>query len=239
MTYYIVIALTVVLVLMAATIYANSQTGYSTDTPNTIQMNGKAEKMIVPDTAQLSIGVVIEAPTSNEATQQNAAIMSVVLDELKALGLEDREIQTSYVSVYPVYNYDGKRTIEGYSASNSVQVTTTKMDILGDIIDRSAASGANQIGGIYFTVSDEKQKELREELINEAVADASSKAEMLASSLGVSIVGVQTSSISDSTQPRIYYDMMEAPMEEAAMDTPVEPGESSVSISVYVTYLIG
>jgi uncharacterized protein YggE len=49
---------------------------------------------------------------------------------------------------------------------------------------------------------------------------------------------VQTSSISDSTQPRIYYDMMESPKEEVAMGTPVEPGESRVSMSVYVTYII-
>ena len=238
MPFYIIIALTIVVVLMATTAYANSQAAYSKDTVSTIQMTGKSEKMVTPDTAQLSIGVVIQAQNSSEASQQNAAIMSTIVDELKQLGLEDREIQTSYVSVYPVYNYEGKATIEGYSASNNVQVTTTKLDILGQIIDRSAAAGANQIGGIYFTVSEEKQKEMREELINEAVADASSRAAMLADSLGVSIAGVQSSSISDNTQPDIYYGRTEAAMDQAASGTPVEPGESRVSLSVYVTYII-
>jgi len=238
MPFYIIIALTIVVVLMATTAYANSQSGNAKDTANTIQMTGNSEQMVTPDTAQLSIGVVVQAQNSSEASQRNAAIMSTIVDELKQLGLEDREIQTSYVSVYPIYNYDGRATIEGYSASNSVQVTTTKLDHLSQIIDRSAAAGANQIGGIHFTVSEEKQKELREELINEAVADASSKATMLASSLDVSIVGVQSSSISDGTQPIVYYDRMEKAMDQAAGATPVEPGESRVSMSVYVTYII-
>ncbi|WP_292466013.1 SIMPL domain-containing protein [Methanolobus sp.] len=238
MPFYIIIALTIVVVLMATTAYANSQAAYSKETENTIQMTGKAESMVTPDTAQLSIGVIIQAQNSSEASQQNAAIMSTIVDELKQLGLEDREIQTSYVSVYPMYNYDGKATIEGYSASNSVQVTTTKLDILSQIIDRSAAAGANQIGGIQFTVSEEKQQEMREELINEAVADASTKADMLADSLGVTIAGVQSSSMSDSSQPNVYYDRMEAAMDQAAGATPVEPGESRVSLSVYVTYII-
>ncbi|MDP2217996.1 MAG: SIMPL domain-containing protein [Methanolobus sp.] len=239
MLFYIIIALTIVVVLMATTAYANSQAAYSKETESTIQMTGKAESMVTPDTAQLSIGVVIQAQNSSEASQQNAAIMSNIVDELKQLGLEDREIQTSYVSVYPVYNYDGKATIEGYSASNSVQVTTTKLDILSQIIDRSAAAGANQIGGIQFTVSEDKQKEMREKLINEAVADASSKATMLADSLDVSIAGVQSSSISDNTQPNVYYDRMEeTAMDQAAPSTPVEPGESRVSLTVHVTYII-
>jgi uncharacterized protein YggE len=164
--------------------------------------------------------------------------MSAVIRELKALGLEDREIQTSYVSVYPEYNYDGKPIITGYSASNNVQITTMKLDKLGDIIDRSTAAGANQIGSISFSVSDEMQKELRENLMNAAVADARSKADLLAASLDVEITGVQTSAISDSSDSRIYYETPQASKDEAEASTPIQPGESTVSISVQVTYII-
>ncbi|TGC06933.1 SIMPL domain-containing protein [Methanolobus halotolerans] len=236
-SYFIIVALSVVLLLMATTIYASSQSVSENGAVNTININGNAEKMVEPDTATMSIGVVIQAPTAKQAAQENAAIMSEVMEELNATGLQDEEIQTSQVSVYPVYNYDGKATIEGYSASNNVRVTTTKLDILGEIIDRSAAAGANQIGGISFTVSDEMEKELQEELISEAVADASSKAEMLASSLGVRISGVKTSSINDNSQPGIYYER-EMAMDESSASTPVQPGKSPVSLSVHVTYII-
>ncbi|WMW22255.1 SIMPL domain-containing protein [Methanolobus mangrovi] len=239
-SYLAIIALSIVLVVMSLTVYAISQGGSEQNTADTISMSGYAEQKVVPDTATLSIGVVVESETSKEASAENAALMSAVVAELKAMGLEDREIQTSYVSVYPVYNYDGERTITGYSASNSVQVTTSKLDNLSEIIDRSAAAGANQIGSISFSVSDEMQKQLREDLMGEAVDDAKSKADALANSLDVKITGVQTSSIYENGNSKVYYAMA---MEEAAMDaggisTPIEPGESTVSMSVQVTYYI-
>jgi len=237
--FYVVLALSIALVLMAAALFAGSGTSVQGVSENTIQMSGSAEKKVVPDTASISIGVVIEADTSQEASEENAAIMTAVLQELKDLGLEDKDIRTSYVSVYPIYNYDGVRTIEGYSASNSVEVTTTDLELLSDIIDKSAAAGANQIGGVSFSVSDEMQKELREELIDEAVEDASSKAELLADSLGIRIVGVQTASISDGFSPRLFFDVAEAAIEEeVGVSTPILPGESTVSMSVHVVYLI-
>ena len=240
-SYYIIIALSVVLVLMSATIYAISQNGTEKDTENTISMSGYAEQKVVPDTATLRIGAVVQSETAKEASDENAAIMSAVMAELKALGLQDKEIQTSYVSVSPVYNYSTAQTITGYSASNSVQITTTKLDNLSEIIDRSTAAGANEIGSISFSVSDDKQEQLREDLVNEAVADASSKADMLAKSLGVEITGVQTSSISESDGPKVYYeyDMATATKGEGAVSTPIQPGESTVSTSVQVTYYIG
>ncbi|WP_342305876.1 SIMPL domain-containing protein [Methanolobus sp. ZRKC5] len=240
-SYFAIIALSVVLVVMSLTIYAISQDGSETDTMNIISMSGYSEQKVVPDTASLSIGAVVQSETSKAATSENAAIMSTVIEELKALGLEDSEIQTSYVSVYPIYNYDKERTITGYSASNSVEVTTTNLDILGDVIDRSAAAGANQIGSISFSVSDDQQKELREDLMDEAVTDASSKANTLASSLGVKITGVKTSSINEGGNSRVYYAMADTAMEmdEEAPATPIEPGESTVSMSVQVTYYIG
>jgi hypothetical protein len=239
-SYFAIIALSVVLVVMSLTIYAISQDGTEQTTADTITMSGYAEQNVVPDTASLSIGAVIQAETAQEASDENAVIMSAVISELKALGLEDKEIQTSYVSVYPVYNYDGERTITGYSASNSVQVTTTKLDYLSDIIDKSTASGANQIGSISFSVSDDMQDELREELVSEAVSNARAKANELADTLDLKITGVQTASINSNSNSKIYYamDVEEEAMEAGGVSTPIEPGESTVSMSVQVTYYI-
>jgi len=237
--FYVAFALSIALVLMAAALYTGSHTSVQPGSENTMQMSGSAEKKVVPDTASISIGVVVESATSKEASDENAVLMSTIIEELKDLGLEDKDIRTSYVSVHPVYNYEGKRTIEAYSASNSVQVTTTDLELLSDIVDRSAAAGANQIGSVSFSVSDEMQKDLNEELIDEAVEDASSKANALAKSLDVKIIGIQTSSISDNTGSRMYYGEMEMAMdEEAGSSTPIMPGESTVSMSVQVTYLI-
>lgn len=236
--YSLLLVLAIALALMAAALYAGSQGNSQQNAEHTISMSGYAEQKVVPDTASISIGVVTQATTANGSSSENAAIMNAVVNELKAIGLEDKEMQTSYVSVSPEYNYTGGRTITGYSASNNVQITTTKLDKINEIIDKSAAAGANQIGSLSFSVSSAMQKQLRDELISEAVNDSRSKADMLASTLNVKITGVKTSSVNDNSGvSAIYNTAQEMPVAVGA-STPISPGESTVSMSVQVTYII-
>ncbi|MCC7576679.1 MAG: SIMPL domain-containing protein, partial [Methanomethylovorans sp.] len=151
--YIILVVLAIAVALMAAIIYAGSVSSSGQNGEHTISISGSAEKKLIPDTASLSIGVVVQSPTANEASTRNAALMSSVIGELKNIGLEDNEMKTSYVSIQPVYDYTGTPTIVAYSASNTVQVTTQMLDNVSAIIDRSTAAGANQIGGITFSVS--------------------------------------------------------------------------------------
>lgn len=233
--YIVLIVFAIAIALMAAVIYAGSISSSGQNGEHTLSISGSAEQKMTPDTASLSIGVVVQAPTANESSTQNAVVMSAVINELKRIGLQDNEIQTSYVSVQPVYNYSGTQSIVAYSASNNVQVTTQKIDSLNAIIDGATAAGANQIGGISFSVSDKKQQELRDELVKAAIADASSKADKLASNLGVKVVGVQTASVSEGgIIPPLYSPSTPG----AAVSTPIQPGETTVSISVQVTYII-
>ncbi|WMW25109.1 SIMPL domain-containing protein [Methanolobus sediminis] len=236
--FYLILVLAIALALMAAALYAESQRTAQQNTENTIFMSGYAEQKVVPDTASISIGVVTQAKTANGSSNENAAIMNAVVNELKAIGLEDKEMQTSYVSVSPIYNYTGGRTITGYSAYNSVEITTQKLDMINEIIDRSAAAGANQIGSLSFSVSGAMQKQLRDELISEAVNDSRSKADTLASTLNVKITGVKTSSVNDNSGVSAIYSIaQEMPVAEGT-STPISPGESTVSMTVQVTYII-
>ncbi|MDO9517920.1 MAG: SIMPL domain-containing protein [Methanosarcinaceae archaeon] len=241
--YTLVVILAVAVTLIAACLYAigtnniiYGPTGAG-QADRTISVSGSASTTTTPDTASMSVGVIIDANTAKEASDQNAAAMSAVISELRKLGLQDEEIQTSYLSVQPVYEYPvvGAPTIVRYSALNNVQITTTKLDKLSDIIDGSTAAGANQIGSVSFTVSDEKQKQLQDELVIDAANDASARAEKMADSLNVRIVGVKASSIIDGGYPQPIY--MEAAMYERAA-TPILPGESKVTLSIQVTYII-
>lgn len=234
--YGALVVLAIAVALMAAVIYAGSVSSSDKNGEHTISISGSAEKKMTPDTASLSIGVVVQSPTASEASAQNADLMNAVISELKRIGLEDKEIQTSYVSIEPVYDYTGTPTIVAYSSSNTVQVTTKVLENVSSIIDRSTAAGANQIGGVTFSVSDEQQETLRSELFQAAVADARSKADELASGLGIKVVGVQTASVSDMASGQPIY--REAPVGEAAGSTPIQPGETTVSLSVQVTYIV-
>jgi len=234
--YTVIFILSIAILLMAVVLFARPQTMQGQKEENTISISGSAEKTVAPDTASLSIGVVVQAPTAKDASNKNAGLMNAVLNELKNLGFQDKDIQTSFLSIQPVYNYNGTPTIEAYSASNNVQVTTKMLDTLSDIIDRSTAAGANQIGGVSFSVSREKQKELQDQLLTEAVSDASSKANDLAKKLDVRIVGVKTSSISEGGIVQPFF--REVSIAEGKAATPIMPGETKVSLSVQVTYIV-
>ena len=234
--YTVIIVLSIAILLMAVIVFDRQPAISGQKEEHTLSISGSAEKNEAPDTASLSIGVVIQAPTAKEASDKNAVSMNAIINELRNLGLLDKDIQTSFLSIQPVYKNNGIQTIEAYSASNNVQVTTKMLDKLTDIIDRSTAAGANQIGGVSFSVSAEKQKTLRGELLTEAVSDASSKANDLAKKLEVRIVGVKSSSISEGGIIQPF--LREVSMAEGKVATPIMPGETKVSLSVQVTYII-
>jgi len=220
---------------MAVILFARQPAISGQKDEHTIIISGSAEKNVAPDTASLSIGVFVQAPTAKDASNKNAGSMNAVINELTNLGLQDEDIQTSFLSIQPVYKYNGAATIEAYSASNNVQVTTKMLDKLSEIIDRSTAAGANQIGGVSFSVSEVKQKKLQDELLTEAVSDASSKAGKLAQKLDIRIVGVKTSSIIEGG---IQSFVREVSIAEGKVATPIMPGETKVSLSVQVTYIV-
>jgi len=241
--YTMLVILSIAIVIIAAMFYSFVVSGIAgvkllniptSPQDRSISVSGTASTSVIPDTASMSIGVITQEATAKEASDRNAASMNNVTSALKNLGLLDKEIQTSSISIQPVYNYTRDvPVIVGYSASNNVLVTTKNLDKLSDIMDRSIASGANQVSGISFTVSEEKQRQIFGELLSNAVGDAKSKANDLATSLNVKIASVKTSSINEGTQ---IFPVMATLAEKAA--TPIQPGESKVTLSVQVTYLI-
>src|SRR5665213_1837571 len=88
--------------------------------------------------------------------------MTRVIAALKALGIADKDIQTSNVSLQPTYDYSTNANpprITGYQLSNSVTVTVRDLAKLGDAIDNSLAAGATSIDGVAFRVDDQTAAE--------------------------------------------------------------------------------
>ncbi len=234
--YVLIVILSIAVVILAAGLYVGNVRNITPE-QRTISVSGSASTFVTPDTASISLGVVTEAATAKEASDNNAASMNAVISALKSLGLQDKDIRTSSLSLQPVYNYsrEGVPAIVGYSASNNVDITTTMLDKLSDIVDKSIASGANQVNDISFVISDERQSQIRNELLGNATKDAEAQASKIAESLNVKITGVKTASISEVfPQPVVsaFAGKTGAPV------TPVMPGESKVTLNIDVTYII-
>lgn len=203
----------------------------------TIVVTGEGEASAAPDMAVISIGVQTEAQTAGEALRQNSADMKATIDKLKKLGVADRDIQTSGLSVNPRYNYENNRQnpeVIGFTASNNVTVRLRDISKAGSIIDKAVQSGANSLGGVTFSFSDPAP--LMDDARRDAVAKAKAKAKLLTDAAGVrlgKLINIQEG-YAAAPQPKMYAMRTEA----ASADVPMEAGESSVSVSVSLTYEI-
>jgi uncharacterized protein YggE len=219
------------------TLYSGTSQGTDTN-QKTISLTGSGSASAQADQATVDLGVQITAESAKEAIGENADNMSAVIAAIKALGVSEDDIVTTSYSVYPQYDYtDSGRVFKGYTVTNLVQITVKDLDKVGDVIDAAAAAGANQINGISFGLSDAKREELKSNAYITALTDAQDKAEIIASTLGLSISGVQ-SVTENSYVPVMSYSVAEGvDMAKSYAPTPVLSGELAVTVNVYIVFL--
>ena len=202
--------------------------------PAAISVTGEASVSVPPDLAQVDGGVTSDGKTAREASDTNNAAMGKVLLALKGAGIDEKDYQTSRLSLQPQYapNRSGPSPVVGYRASNRVTIRVRDITKVANVIDVLEGAGANDIGGINFTVS-QPSKHL-DEAREKAVADARRKAEIFARAAGVTLG--EPLSISEEGAPApMFRGKLAAPM---AAGAPVAQGEETLSVSVNVSWAI-
>jgi uncharacterized protein YggE len=208
---------------------------------NVIDVSGEGKVVAIPDIAAIDLGTTIERPSVAAAQKENTRVMNELLARLASGGVDKKDIQTTSYSVYPSYDWNnGKQTLRGYTVSQNVHVKVRDLDKVGDFIGQAGALGANQIGGIQFTVDDPEK--LKEEARTKAIENAKAKAQALAAVAGVKLVRVVSFNESQGggNPPPIFYakDMMGMGGAEAAPAPSVEAGSTDIVVSVNMTYEI-
>ncbi|MEW5992388.1 MAG: SIMPL domain-containing protein [Chloroflexota bacterium] len=212
----------------------------ATPAEHTISVSGTGRVVLVPDMADLRLGVTTTAKTVKEARDANAASMTAVIAALKALDIADRDIQTTTLALSPVYDYSKSTNpppLTGYTLTNTVAVTIRDLDIAAEAVDGALAAGATTLDSITFRVFDQTRAE--RDAREAAMAQAKAKAQTLASAAGVSIEGVASigETIAPIPYPIYYGDLAGAALRDT--QTPILAGTNEVSVTVAVVYLIG
>lgn len=198
---------------------------------NIISVSGTGSAYASPDEAYVSVTVMTQATTATEAQQKNAVTMNNVIEALRSIGVAKEELATEQYSLRPIYEYDKQQRIVGYECRNSLRVTWKKVYEVGTVLDAAVKAGANNVGSVTFGLSKEKAGGLMSEAIKQAAADADSKAQALASSLKLTIVGKASASIGTQYVPR------SAGIELKMESTPILPAELQVTVTINVEYL--
>lgn len=202
-----------------------------------ITVTGEGRVTAVPDMATVTLGVSAEAALAWAAMDQTSQGVAMLLDRLKAAGVEPRDIQTSGLSLGPVWTQspDGTQPprITGYSASNTVTVRVRALDSLGSLLDGALEGGVNTLHGVSFGLQEPGPK--LDEARAAAVEDARRKAELYARAARVRLGPVL--SISESGgMPGPIPMYREMAMQSAV---PVAAGETEITAQVTIVWQIG
>jgi len=113
-----------------------------------------------PDEASMTVGTQAKAPTATAADAANKSQTEKLLATIRAAGIRERDIQTQGIQLQPDYRWDnvpngqGRQTLVGYIASNSVQIKTRNIDSLTSLLDALTTAGADTVYGPNFGISD-------------------------------------------------------------------------------------
>ncbi|MDX5419405.1 MAG: SIMPL domain-containing protein [Hymenobacteraceae bacterium] len=224
-----------VLFFMALQVQAQQQ-----QLPPHINVTGIGEVKVQPTEVVVSLGVETRANTLNEARTETDKKASGIISYLKKQGVDPKDIQTSYVTLRPMYSGGeyGKTTPDFYLAMKTMTVVIKKLNKFDEILAGLYEVGANHVNGINFQVSD--MEKYKAEARRKAVADAKQKATALTSELGAKVGRVYA--INESTNgggPRPMYKMaMESVAYDGAGGPSIAGGEVVISSNVDVTFII-
>ena len=210
--------------------------GFAGDTPGTITVTGSSTITVVPDLATISLGVTTNGTTAAAAMSANSDALAAVMTRLKATGIDDRDMQTSNLSINPnwVTNAAGTASeIHGYIANNMLTVRIKAIGTTGIVLDAAVSDGANTLNGLTFGLLDQRPTE--DQARKQAVADALARANLLAAASGAKLGPILSIAEADGLQPQPYQTFSKSD----AAAVPVAAGEVGITASVTIVFQIG
>ncbi|HEY2016692.1 MAG TPA: SIMPL domain-containing protein [Bryobacteraceae bacterium] len=195
--------------------------------PGTIQAVGSATITFTPNQAQFTVGVVTQGTTAQDAAQQNATLSTTVQNALKSALGTNGNLQTLNYSVTPRYSNQQPPILIGYTASNTVEVTSYNLSAIGNLIDVATQAGANNVGGVSFGLQNP------DPLVQQALTQAGKQALAYAAAIAAG-VGGKAGAVVSAIQGTAYAPIT-VPGTAAGSTTPIQVGTVSISASVTVT----
>ncbi|MBI4918910.1 SIMPL domain-containing protein [archaeon] len=210
---------------------------------NLISVSGNGELKVKPDRAEVNMAIITKAESAKIAQDRNAEAAQKIYQSLKNY-VNKEDISTENYNLYreSKWNEKTQEYIEGdYVLTNSLKIVVKKLDDVGAVLDKVIEGGANSLGGVYYTLSEEKEKETKQKVLSLSATNAKEKAVDLAESLGVSVGKVksiqETSYVFTPYYNRAFDMMSKADMAPAAMPEPA-PKDVTVTAQVQVEFRI-
>jgi uncharacterized protein YggE len=212
---------------------------YSKSRPElrTFSVSGEGKEIVVPNIAEIRIGVISEGLDLTELQKENSEKMNRIINFLKEKGIDEKDVKTENYSVTPKYDYSkSPYRIVGYTISQDLKVKIKDLSKIGEVLSQSVNYGANNVSGPNFTVDD---KEVYLEKAREkAIKNAKEKAEKIAKAAGFKLGKIVSITESSPFEP-IPVMLKEMGAGGPLISQPqIEPGSQEIKVQVTITYEI-
>jgi uncharacterized protein YggE len=165
-----------------------------------VQVSGAAVVNVTPDRALLELGVQSNGKSPDSVHSANVQEIQKVINAVRALGVDAKDIATDYYIVYPVYEDYNSLVIKGYRIDNTVSITLRDVNLTDDVILAALKAGANEVQDVQFYTSE--LRKFRDQARELAMKAAAEKAQALSGTAGVEVGCVL--SISENTWSQYY-----------------------------------
>lgn len=217
----------------------------------TIDINLSGTKEISPNAFQMSFTVETTNQDSQVAVKENKENSENLYNALKSAINTGRGdyIKTSNYSVRPNYEYSskGKRTLKGYTVTNSVIVFVKDTASVAKFINIASTKGITEVTNLTFKAT-EYENECNA-LLAELAKKANKRANSALKPLGMQTIALKmmSTNCSDSTvRPYVNYAMKsnsrlmstgaEATTEDSA---PIEVGKTVLNANINASFYVG
>ncbi len=214
--------------------------------PPLVTTTGNSEVKVVPDLADLRFDIELRNTNLKTALAQEAEKMSQLVAALKAAGIGERDLQTSQVTINPVYQqengtYAETAKIAFFSVSQTVGCTLRDIQKITAITTRAIDAGANRVSGVTLRTS--RLRQYRDQARVMAVKAAKEKALALAGELGSKVgkphsITEQSSEIPTLLLGNSFAQNVAAAPGDSGSNSAFEPGTISISATVTVAFVL-
>jgi len=217
------------------------QSNKSPEPENQFSVQGEGRVLARPDIAQINLGVKIENERSAQAaTKKGVEKINLVIASIKTAGVDEKDLKTTAYNLYPNYDYTRQagRELTGWNLDQSVQVKIRDLDKIGEVIAQATSAGANQAGGVSFTIDDED--ELKSQARAKAIEAAKAKAQELSKQAGLNLGKVINVFESQTSYPQPMFaraESLDAGLGGGGVPAPdIQAGENEVVVNVTLVY---
>lgn len=207
-----------------------------------LTMTGTGEASAVPDQLSFALAVHLTRPELDDALAAANASMSRVLASLKEHGVQKGDVQTTGLSMEPVYDYRAYAppTLRGYRVSERARVLVDDLKQAGGAVSAAVAAGGNdvRVDDLKLLVGDTDA--VMERARDAAVAEARTKAQQYAEASGEALGDVVTISevrAEPLPTPVEQYGALSATLDRAA-SVPIRAGRDEASVTVRIVWAL-